>query len=74
MVLLTDTSDKLEGEELKFAEGFSSKLEVDQLQKLSALLSQLYYHIERNGNPKILFVSNSLRIAAVLKNEEVHIV
>jgi DNA polymerase-3 subunit delta' len=71
MVGLTGNSTKLEGEELKFAQGLSSKLSAEQFETLSKIFNLLYYHIERNGNPKILFLSNSFRIASVFKNEEV---
>jgi DNA polymerase-3 subunit delta' len=71
MVLFTGTSDKLEGEELKFAKGLSSKLSPEQFETLAKLFNQIYYHVERNGNPKILFMSNSFKIASVLKNEDV---
>lgn len=71
LISLYGNSEKLDGEELKFATGLSPKLEPRQLETLSKILNQLYYHIERNGNPKILFVSNSFKIASVFKNEEV---
>ncbi|MDB5283853.1 MAG: hypothetical protein JWO06_2928 [Bacteroidota bacterium] len=70
-VSMTGKSEKLEGEELKFATGLSSKLEPEHFETLSQIFNRLYYHIERNGNPKILFLSNSFRIASVFKNEEV---
>ena len=70
LISLNSSSEKLEGDELKFAVGLSSKLDPNQLEAISILLNVLYYHIERNGNPKILFVSNSFKIASVFKNEE----
>ncbi len=70
-ILFTGNSEKLEDEELKFAKGLSSKLEASQLETLSKLFNLLHYHIERNGNPKILFMSNSFKIASVFMNEEI---
>ena len=66
-------SSKLEGEELKFAEGLSAKLTIDKLQSISQILNQLHYYIERNGNPKILLLSSSFKIASVFKGEEISV-
>jgi DNA polymerase-3 subunit delta' len=73
LVSLTGHSEKLEGEELKFAQGLGAKLGDEQFEKLAAIVNQLYYHIERNANPKILFMSNSFKIASVFKGEAVDI-
>lgn len=73
LISLNGVSEKLDGEEFKFAAGLSSKLETTQLETLSKILNQLYYHVERNGNPKVLFVSNAFKIASVFKNEEAFI-
>jgi DNA polymerase-3 subunit delta' len=70
-IAITGSSEKLDGDELKFATGLSAKLDANQLETISRILNLLYYHIERNGNPKVLFVSNSFKIAAAFKNEEV---
>lgn len=64
-------SEKLEGEELSFAQKFSQRLTIHQLDKLHHILSQMHYYIERNANPKILLMSSSFEIAGVLKPQAV---
>jgi DNA polymerase-3 subunit delta' len=71
MISLLGNSEKLDGEELSFATKFSKILQTEQLETLSKIFNRMYYHIERNANPKILFMSNSFKIASVFKNEEV---
>ncbi len=72
MISLTGQSQKLDGEELKFATGLASKLDSEQYESVSRIINNLHYHIERNGNPKILFLSNSFKIGSVFKGEEVN--
>ncbi len=71
LVRLTGKSEKLEGEELKFATGLSAQLAPEQFETIAQIINKLSYHIERNANPKIHFLSNSFRIASVFKQEEV---
>ena len=71
LISLTDHTDKLEGEELKFATRLAAILSPNQFESLSKIFTQVHYHIERNANPKILFVSNSFKIANVFINAEV---
>jgi DNA polymerase-3 subunit delta' len=71
LVRLTQKSEKLEGSELQFAQRLSARLEPDQFEILAKIINRLSYHIERNANPKIQFLSNSFRIASVFKQEEV---
>lgn len=71
LISLTGSSEKLYGEELKFATGLSTKLDVEQLEALSKLLNRLHYYVERNANPKILFLSNSFKIASIFIGQEV---
>ena len=71
MISMMGKSEKLDGEELAFATKFSKLLQTEQLEATSKILNRMYYHIERNANPKILFLSNSFKIASVFRNEEV---
>ena len=57
----TSDSDK------KFSDNFAKALTLDQLEKLYKLLNTAYYHLERNGNPKITFLDTSLQISAAFK-------
>lgn len=51
----------------KFSDNFAKALSLDQLEKLCHLLNTGYYHLERNGNPKITFLDTSLQISAAFK-------
>ena len=73
MIGLTGQSQKLDGEELKFATGLSKRLGVEQFETLNKLINLVHYHIERNANPKILLMSTSFKIASVFKGEEVEV-
>jgi DNA polymerase-3 subunit delta' len=57
----TNESDK------KFADNFSKALDLSQLEKLYNLLNSAVYHLERNGNPKIIFLDTSLQISGTFK-------
>ena len=70
-VSILGQSGKLEGDELQFASKLSARLSAEQFETLSKIFSRMSYYIERNCNPKILFMSNSFKIASVFKNEEV---
>ncbi|MTI30916.1 ATP-binding protein [Xanthovirga aplysinae] len=57
-----------EGEELKFITNFAKVVSPDRLEKMVNKLSEACYHLERNANPKILFLDLSLQIAKTIKN------
>lgn len=51
----------------KFADNFSKALDLSQLEKLYKLLNSTVYHLERNGNPKIIFLDTSLQISGTFR-------
>ena len=65
------TSEKLEGSELDFAKKLATLLDPDTTDRLNKLVNKVHYYIERNTNPKIIFMSTSFKIASILKKEEV---
>ena len=50
-----------------FADNFSKALNLIKLEKLYQLLNSSFYHLERNGNPKIIFLDTSLQISLTFK-------
>lgn len=54
--------------ELDFVSKFSRLIHPANVTRLSEELSNAHYHIERNANPKIVFVDSSIRIAKHLKS------
>jgi DNA polymerase-3 subunit delta' len=64
-------SEKLEDSELEFAKKLATILDPDTTDNLNQLINKVHYYVERNANPKILFLSTSFRIAAILKKEPV---
>jgi DNA polymerase-3 subunit delta' len=53
--------------ELDFVTKFSKLIRPTNAAKLAEELSNAHYHIERNANPKIVFVDSSIQIAKYLK-------
>ena len=64
------TSEKLEGSELEFAKKLATVLDPDTTDRLNKLINRVHYYIERNTNPKIIFMSTSFKIASILKKEK----
>ncbi len=46
-------------------------LDLNQIQKITELLNESSYFIERNANPKVLFFSNAIELNKIFKNQEV---
>ncbi len=60
---------RLQGDELSFVANFSKVVNFEKIEKMSQLLNEGYYHLERNANPKILFLDISLKIAHMVRKE-----
>jgi DNA polymerase-3 subunit delta' len=58
---------RLMGEELEFVKNFSKILSLESIEKISDILNEAFYHIERNAHSKILFLSVSLKIFEIFK-------
>ena len=58
--------------DLQFARNFAATLSHAGIELLYSLLNKALYHLERNANPKILFLDTSLAISEVLGPKKVH--
>jgi DNA polymerase III subunit delta' len=58
---------KLEGDELQFVEKFSKVFKFENLDKITSLISESQYFIERNARAKIVFLDLSFQIARLIK-------
>jgi DNA polymerase-3 subunit delta' len=61
-------STHLTDSENKFVTNFSKALDLSKLEKIYKDLNTAFYHLERNGNPKIVFLDTSLQITATFRN------
>jgi len=57
----------LPAHELETAQKMTSVMDIYKAQAISAELEKAHYHVERNANPKILFLDVSLQIIKTLK-------
>lgn len=55
------------GKEGDFINNFSKTLSLEKLQSLYQLMNTAFYHLERNGNSKIIFLDTSLNITAAFR-------
>ena len=66
--LNADSIMHLQGEELSFAQNFKKVMSFDKTEKITSQLNSGYFHLERNANPRILFLDLSLVIAKILRS------
>src|ERR1700761_5451609 len=57
----------LPAQELETAQKMTNVMDISQAQAISTELEKAHYHVERNANPKILFLDVSLQIIKTLK-------
>ncbi len=61
---------RLPGKELETAQRLVSVVELDQLELLSQLFNDTSYYVERNANPKILFLDASIQMNQIFKRRQ----
>ncbi len=59
--------NRVSGKVLEFLEKFSTVLQEHKIEKMTGLIDEAYFHLERNGSPKIIFLDLTLQIAATIK-------
>jgi DNA polymerase-3 subunit delta' len=67
----TGSTQKISGDELKLATAMAGRLSAEQIENIVLLITNAHYHIERNAHPKILLMSNTLKIAQAIMGEYV---
>lgn len=58
---------RLEGSELQFVQRFASAVNLNNIEKITGILSEAHFHIERNVRAKMVFLDSSLTIAQLMK-------
>lgn len=58
---------RMDGEDLSFAEKFKAFIHYNNSYLITERLNEAFFHIERNANPKILFLDLSLNISKLLQ-------
>ena len=68
-VALEETRLRLPDAERETALKLARILSIDQIEKIDALFNDCALAVERNANPKILFLDASIRLSAILHNK-----
>ncbi|NBC05769.1 MAG: hypothetical protein GVY26_01075 [Bacteroidetes bacterium] len=64
-----DARIRLQGNELESAKKMAGVFEIEQAEQLSRLFSDCAFAVERNANPKVLFLDASIKMHYILKNK-----
>lgn len=65
-----DKNARLQGKELSTAQNLTKVIEFDQIEKIVKLLTDCAYFVERNANPKVLFLDTSIQLNQILKRRD----
>lgn len=61
-----DQIHRIQGEELKFVQQFSTVMNVQKIEKSFKLMNDATYHLERNGSAKMIFLDLSLQLSKTI--------
>ena len=71
LMILSVTCDdnlRLRGTELETAKRMKSIVTFEKTEPIMTLLNECSFHVERNANPKVLFLDASIRMNKILKS------
>lgn len=69
LVSTRQTQLRLRPEEFATAQNMAKVLDFEKIVQISALLNDNIYYIERNANPKILFLDSSIQMHRIMKGQ-----
>lgn len=69
LVVDQNAEARLRPEELQTAQKMAALLNVEKITRIAEILNDNAYYIERNANPKILFLDSSIQIFRILKGK-----
>ena len=61
------STNRVSGQIQEFVQKFSAALDIDKISSITSLIDEAYFHLERNGSPKMIFLDLSLQIASKIK-------
>ncbi len=60
---------RLQEQERKTANNLTKVIDLDQIREITKLFDECYYYVERNANPKVLFLDTSIELNKILKTK-----
>ena len=68
LILTGNENLRLRGNELETAKRMKNVVKFDHIEPMTTLFNETIFHIERNANPKVLFLDASIRLNKILKS------